>query len=89
MKAARPRWIDNVYQHPDNEKEARLRLNISRREANFPGRQAPLATARRLGEALVEGVVKNVVVMYAGIPVQSRVRGSWGCGCGVGWDVLL
>ena len=37
VKVERPRWIDGVYQHPDNEKEAKFCLNVSRRvsETNF------------------------------------------------------
>ena len=74
MKVGRPRWIDNVYQHPDNEKEARLCLNVFQREENFPGRRAPSASAHRLGEALLEGDVCNVVAMEEGVPLQTRAR---------------
>ena len=62
-----------VYQRPDNEKEAKFCLNTSRRvgDKNFRGRNAPLATARRLGEALVGGSCYSVVVMKEGIPLQA------------------
>ena len=69
MEVERPRWTNNVRQHPDTEKEAQLSLNISRWDENFPRRKAPLATIHRLGEALVEGDVCNVVVMKEGIPL--------------------